>query len=199
VSRFCFTPQYLFTLQLLIVILTEPAHDAAKWSMVQPETDADWLNKSSVAMALPTACVQPAFSVSQNDTAPQVASMLRNMDLSSEDLGALSYSVGVDGKDEAQAAADWIAANGRPASLSPQGPLQWITKAKSALGRNDACDRSWLMDWLKRGGRSLGDPAKNPWCGDFVGTCIHMGLPDDPLLGAVGTNPYWGRNWLLFG
>ena len=40
---------------------------------------------------------------------------------------------------------------------------------------------------------------KNPWCGDFVETCIHMGLPDEPLLGALGTNPYWARNWLLFG
>ena len=31
-----------------------------------------------------------------------------------------------------------IAANGRPASLSPQGPLPWITEAKTALGRNEA-------------------------------------------------------------
>jgi uncharacterized protein (TIGR02594 family) len=55
------------------------------------------------------------------------------------------------------------------------------------------------MDWLKRDGRSLGDPGKNPWCGDFIETCIRMGLPDEPLLGALGTNPYWARNWLLFG
>ena len=55
------------------------------------------------------------------------------------------------------------------------------------------------MNWLKRDGRSLGDPGKNPWCGDFVETCIRMGLPDEPLLGALGTNPYWARNWLLFG
>lgn len=55
------------------------------------------------------------------------------------------------------------------------------------------------MDWLKRDGRSLGDPSKNPWCDDFVETCIRMSLPDEPLLGALGTNPYWARNWLLFG
>jgi uncharacterized protein (TIGR02594 family) len=77
--------------------------------------------------------------------------------------------------------------------------LPWITEAKSAFGRNEARDRSWLMDWLKRDGRSLGDPSKNPWCGDFVETCIRMGLPHEPLLGALGTNPYWARNWLLFG
>jgi uncharacterized protein (TIGR02594 family) len=92
-----------------------------------------------------------------------------------------------------------LAANGRAASLAPIGPLPWISEAKSALGRHEARDRTWLMDWLKRDGRSLGDPSKTPWCGDFVETCIRIGLPDEPLLGALGINPYWARNWLLFG
>ena len=108
---FCYTPHHLFTLHPEMVFLTEPAHDAAKWSMVLPEADADWLNKSNVAMAWPTAYIQPAFSVGLNEKAPQVASMLRNMDLSSAELGAFSFSVVVDGKDAALVAADWIAAN----------------------------------------------------------------------------------------
>jgi hypothetical protein len=62
----------------------------------------------------------------------------------------------------ARALRQLIAANGHPASLWPQGPLPWIIEAKTALGRNEARDRSWLMDWLKRDGRSLGDPGKNP-------------------------------------
>ena len=92
-----------------------------------------------------------------------------------------------------------LSANGRAASVAPPGPLPWMTEANSALGRHEARDRFWLMDWLKRDGRSLGDPSKNPWCGDFVETCIRMALPDEPLLGALGTNPYWARHWLLFG
>jgi uncharacterized protein (TIGR02594 family) len=92
-----------------------------------------------------------------------------------------------------------ISANGQAASISPQGPLPWIVEAKTVLGRNEARDRSWLMDWLKRDGRSLGDPSKTPWCGDFAETCIRVALPKEPLLGALGTNPYWARNWLLFG
>ena len=99
----------------------------------------------------------------------------------------------------ARAMKQLIAANGRAAAIAPPGPLPWITQAKTALGRNEARDRSWLMDWLNRDGRSLGDPSKNPWCGDFVETCIRMGLPNEPLLGALGINPYWARNWLLFG
>ena len=78
----------------------------------------------------------------------------------------------------ARALKSLLAANGRAAALAPQGPLPWITEAKTALGRNEARDRTWLMDWLKRDGRSLGDPGKSPWCGDFVETCIRMGLPE---------------------
>ena len=92
-----------------------------------------------------------------------------------------------------------LAANGRAASMAPPGPLPWITEAQSALGRHEARDRSWLMDWLKRDGRSLGDPSKTPWCGDFVETCIRVALSDEPLLGVLGSNPYWARNWMLFG
>ena len=118
-------------------------------------------------------------------------------------LDKLGHSPGaIDGRwgvRTARALRQLIAANGRAASLSPQGPLPWITEAKTALGRHEARDRSWLMDWLKRDGRSLGDPSKTPWCGDFVETCIRIALPDEPLLGALGSNPYWARNWLLFG
>ncbi len=118
-------------------------------------------------------------------------------------LNKLGHSPGaVDGQwgvRTARALKSLLTANGRPASLMSVGPLPWITEAKTALGKNEARDCGWLMDWLKRDGRSLGDPSKNPWCGDFVETCIRMGLPDEPLLGALGTNPYWARNWLLFG
>jgi len=99
----------------------------------------------------------------------------------------------------ARALRQLIAANGRASSVSPQGLLPWITEAKTALGRNEDRDRTWLMDWLKRDRPFLGDPAKNPWCGDFVETYIRIALPNELLLGALGTNPYRARNWLLFG
>lgn len=118
-------------------------------------------------------------------------------------LESLGHSPGtIDGRwglRTARALKSLLAANGRAAALVPTGPLPWITEAKAALGRHEARDRSWLMDWLKRDGRSLGDPAKTPWCGDFVETCIRVALPDEPLLGALGSNPYWARNWLMLG
>jgi hypothetical protein len=78
-----------------------------------------------------------------------------------------------------------LATNGRAASVAPPGPLPWITEAKTALGRHEARGRSWLMDWLKRDGRTLGDPSKNPWCGDFLETCIRVALPGEPMFGAL--------------
>jgi uncharacterized protein (TIGR02594 family) len=103
------------------------------------------------------------------------------------------------GRRTARAVKDLLAAHGRPAAIAPLGPLRWITEARSALGRHEVRDRSWWINWLKRDGRSLGDPSKNPWCGDFVETCIRVTLPDELLLGALGANPYWARNWLLLG
>ncbi len=117
-----------------------------------------------------------------------------------EQLGHSPGSIdGTWGRRTARAVKDLLAAHGRPAGVAPLGPLPWIVEARSALGRHEARDRGWLMDWLTRDGRSLGDPSKTPWCGDFVETCIRVALPKEPLLGALGTNPYWARNWLLFG
>lgn len=125
---------------------------------------------------------------------------IRNIQRALESLGHSPGTIdGFWGLRTARAMKSLLAANGRAASLVPPGPLPWITEAKAALGRHEARDRSWLMDWLKRDGRTLGDPSKNPWCGDFVETCIRVALPDEPLLGALGSNPYWARNWLQFG
>ena len=130
------------------------------------------------------------------DTTEPIRDIQRALDALGHSPGTID---GLWGLRTARALKSLLAANGRAASVAPPGPLPWITEAKSALGRHEARDRSWLMDWLKRDGRSLGDPAKNPWCGDFVETCIRTTLPDEPLLGALGTNPYWARNWLMFG
>ena len=45
---FCYTPHHMFALHEL-VILKEPPYDAAKWNVLQPTDDPDWLAKSSAA------------------------------------------------------------------------------------------------------------------------------------------------------
>lgn len=73
--------------------------------------------------------------------------------------------------------------------------LPWIAEAKKAMGRHEVRDNAWLRKWLGSDGHALGDPAKLPWCGDFVETAIRLALPGEP----VPQNPYWALNWRGFG
>jgi len=61
------------------------------------------------------------------------------LDKLGHDPGAIDGQWGIR---TASALKQLIAANGRSASVCPQGPLPWITEAKSALGRNEARDRT---------------------------------------------------------
>ena len=47
---FCYTPNHMFALHDLI-ILDEPKYDPAKWNVIQPTDDPDWLAKSSAPVA----------------------------------------------------------------------------------------------------------------------------------------------------
>jgi uncharacterized protein (TIGR02594 family) len=71
----------------------------------------------------------------------------------------------------------------------------WIILARKKIGLHETINNKTLKDWLKSDGNTLGDPAKNPWCGDFMETVIAITLPDEPMI----TNPYWALNWKKFG
>lgn len=88
---------------------------------------------------------------------------------------------------------------GGPDAPHPVTELPWMAEAKRMLGRHEGRDNGFLSRWLRSDGRTLGDPAKLPWCGDFVETCVRLGLPSEPFPGALGENPYWARNWALLG
>ena len=51
---FCYTPHHMFALHDL-VILKEPAYDEAKWKVIQPTDDPEWLEKSEAPVAWNTA------------------------------------------------------------------------------------------------------------------------------------------------
>jgi uncharacterized protein (TIGR02594 family) len=71
----------------------------------------------------------------------------------------------------------------------------WIVEGERVRGLHEKRDHKRLWDWLRSDGATLGDPAKLPWCGDFVQTCILKTLPDEP----VPNNPYLAANWTKFG
>lgn len=77
--------------------------------------------------------------------------------------------------------------------------LPWLVEAEKYMGLHEARNFDALFKFLKSDGRAVGDPRKLPWCGDFVETVVKRTLPNEPLLGALGKNPYLARNWMLFG
>ncbi|NAZ37130.1 TIGR02594 family protein [Rubellimicrobium sp. CFH 75288] len=75
----------------------------------------------------------------------------------------------------------------------------WIAAGMEPLGWHEVRDNARLAAWLKRDGRTLGNPARLPWCGDYVDTALRLALPDEPRPGPLAGNPYWALNWLHFG
>lgn len=71
----------------------------------------------------------------------------------------------------------------------------WFLEARRKLGLNEKLNNKTLREYLKSDGKTLGDPAKNPWCGDFMETVIALSLPKEPMV----TNPYYALNWMKFG
>lgn len=78
-------------------------------------------------------------------------------------------------------------------------PLPWMAEAYGAMGLHETRDNRDLRAFLRSDGGTLGDPSQFPWCGDFVHTCLRLGLPAEKFQGRVGENPYLARNWLDFG
>lgn len=71
----------------------------------------------------------------------------------------------------------------------------WMSLALRKKGLHEGRDNAYLSEFLKSDGKTLGDPAKLPWCGDFVETCVAVTMPS----AIIPTNPYLARNWLQFG
>jgi glycine betaine/proline transport system substrate-binding protein len=107
---YCYTPHHIFA-QYDLVMLEEPAYDEAKWKMVQPDQDPQWLEKSSVSTGWKPADIQIAYSRSLETRAPEVLTLLKNFKPSSEIVAAWTYQMVVEGKDENAVAKDWIAGN----------------------------------------------------------------------------------------
>lgn len=73
--------------------------------------------------------------------------------------------------------------------------LPWMVEARKAMNLHEVYDNAALRRWLASDGHALGDPAKFPWCGDYVETALRLGLPNEP----VPSNPYWALNWQKWG
>lgn len=107
---YCYTPHAVWFM-FDVVMLTEPTYDPEKYVMVQPSDDPDWFTKSFVASKDALKEVQIAWSNSLADRSPAIAEFFANFALTAEDVSSLAYQISAQGRDPAEVAAEWVAAN----------------------------------------------------------------------------------------
>lgn len=107
----CYSPHVVFKLHD-IVKLDEPDHDGAKWHIVLPADDPDWLSKSSAPVAWDRAHFQIAYAKSLAIRKPEVTRFLESIDFTLNEITEMSYAVEVDRLSPADYAQSWIAQNG---------------------------------------------------------------------------------------
>lgn len=104
-------------------------------------------------------------------------------------------SDGIAGPKTQSALAMALANAGTATVLKRHVPPPWHEELLRRKGLHEVKNRSAVMAWLRSDGKTLGDPAKLPWCGDAIQTCLALTLPDEPQ----PANPYLARNWLKLG
>lgn len=87
----------------------------------------------------------------------------------------------------------------KPATPGNLPAIPWITEFRKVYGWHEVRDRDRLSRWLRSDGKTLGDPARLPWCGDAMDTALALALPKEPRPGDLGKNPYWALNWSFLG
>ena len=109
---FCYTPHHMFALHEL-VILKEPKHDPAKWKVIQPTDDPDWLAKSSAPVAWDLAYLHIHYASELESNHPEVATMLSKVKLDTDTVSKMTYALVVDKKDPADYARSWVDSNAK--------------------------------------------------------------------------------------
>lgn len=107
---FCYAPHYAFALQDL-VRLEEPPYDEAKWKVAQPDQDPDWLKNSEAAVAWPPLDIRVAYATSLENDFPNVAAMLANVQLTTEQLSEMTFALVIEKRDADEYAREWIERN----------------------------------------------------------------------------------------
>lgn len=112
-------------------------------------------------------------------------------------------------RDERISCFDVTVKDGKLIATAPIEPVQgkiqsdhkipWMAQAYDHIGLHETSNNKALKRFLRSDNATIGDPAVFPWCGDFVQTCLKLGLPDEPFTGRVQKNPYLAKNWRDFG
>ena len=106
---YCYSPHAIWYLHD-VVRLEEPAHDPAKYKMIQPAENPDWYKLSKVSSADAVKSVQIAYSKSLEKRAPGIAKLVANIQLTPEDVSSWVFRTSK-GEDVETVISEWVAAN----------------------------------------------------------------------------------------
>ncbi|MCZ6885574.1 MAG: amino acid-binding protein [Alphaproteobacteria bacterium] len=107
---FCYTPHHMFALHEL-VILKEPPYDAAKWTVIQPTDDPEWLEKSDAAVAWDLAYLHIHYAAALEESNPAAAKFLSLVKLDTDTVSKMTFALIVEKQDPAEFAKKWVADN----------------------------------------------------------------------------------------
>ncbi len=108
---FCYTPHHMFALHEL-VILQEPKHEEAKWNVIQPTDDPEWLEKSDAGVAWSTAYLHIHYAAQLEQDQPDAAALLSKVKLDTQTVSAMTYALVVEKQDPEAFAKKWVSENG---------------------------------------------------------------------------------------
>ena len=105
---FCYTPHHRFIIHPDLGFLTEPPHDPAAWR-VPPDGSPGTM--AELGMHWPDQLIQPVYSVRLAAKLPAAATLLGNMDLSSDEISDFAYQIVINKKEAARYAKEWVDAH----------------------------------------------------------------------------------------
>ena len=106
----CYTPHHMFG-SMDLTVLKEPAHDRAKWVIVQPTDDPDWLEKSSAPVAWGDTYLHIYYAKALEQSHPQAAQILSNIKVDAVTVSGWVYEIAKNKVDPAEVAKKWVEEN----------------------------------------------------------------------------------------
>ena len=107
---YCYTPHSMWQTHDLYQ-LEEPLYDPAKWRVVFPSEDPDWLEKSNAAVGWKLAELHIYYANTLAESHPLVAEMLQGMYFTMEELLNITYNLDQGVQDPALYAQQWVMEN----------------------------------------------------------------------------------------
>jgi glycine betaine/proline transport system substrate-binding protein len=105
----CYAPHNVFELHK-VTRLTEPAYDKAKWQ-IAPGSDPLWIEHSKAASAWPPSEFHIAWSAAFAAKHADIAAFLEKVDLTPDEVTAMTYALQVERMPAATYAEGWVADN----------------------------------------------------------------------------------------